>query len=356
MGCIACKKDNKNGNRLVFSETSIHKLKIFDQMEIICCPNCGLGVVSEEVNQNDLSEYYNSTYGGLAKKYAHSDMGNPIDSNAIDYRSVSQIMLIKNFINIDESTKILEIGSGKGDFYSSLIKLGNTPRYSTFEPQKEAQDKLNSIGIDTISKVFEPSDSSGRENQYDLIIMSHSLEHFHPSLIQDTIDSIYSMLKPGGYFFCEVPNAELEKFPNAGERVVPHLTFFSMSSIEHLIRNSNLKVSFLKTCGNLQNEKDASSIIESYKRKGVFEFREDTSNKEILRNVYYDKFLEKKAKELSIKNKILTTVIKIIGVNNMNRLLSIFTKIRNPSYDQILSNECFNYREDAEFIRCLGRK
>ncbi len=356
MECIACKKDKKYGKRFDFSETSIHKLRIFDEMEIICCPHCGLGVVTMDVNQEDLSEYYNSTYGGLAKKYAYSDMDSPIDTNNIDYRSISQITLIKNFININESTKILEIGSGKGDFYSSLVKLEKRPIYSTFEPQKEAQDRLKSIGIDTISKAFEVTDSNGRENQYDLIIMSHSLEHFHPSVIQDTLDSIYSMLKPGGYFFCEVPNAELEKYPNAGERVVPHLTFFSVSSIKHLLRNSNFDISFLRTCGNLQFEKDADLIIEEYRKKGVFEFSEDRSNQEILRNVYYDRFLETKARKLSKKNKILSIIVKIIGTKNMLRFIYIYRKIRNPSYHKILSNECFHYREDAEFIRCLGRK
>ena len=74
MKCIACDQELQNYSELKFSETSIHKLTIFDEMTIICCQDCGIGLVSKEVDKDDLSEYYNSTYGGLAKKYALSDL------------------------------------------------------------------------------------------------------------------------------------------------------------------------------------------------------------------------------------------------------------------------------------------
>tara|TARA_Y100001958_G_C21216657_1_gene542039 strand:+ start:654 stop:1724 length:1071 start_codon:yes stop_codon:yes gene_type:complete len=356
MKCIACDQELQNYSELKFSETSIHKLTIFDEMTIICCQDCGIGLVSKEVDKDDLSEYYNSTYGGLAKKYALSDIDSPIESNTIDSRSISQITLINTFINIDKSKKILEIGAGKGDFYNALRKLNLNPTYVTFEPQKEAQERLRDMGIETISKSFTPEDCENRENQYDLIIMSHTLEHFHPSTINKTVQSIHKMLKPGGYFFCEVPNADLNKYTNAGERVVPHLTFFSLSSLDLILKKNNFRISFLKTCGNLQYEKDAKSIIECYEKKGMFAFEEDPNNKKILRNIYYDKFLEYQAKRFSRKNKILRLIVKIIGKRVTLKIFNILGKIRNATYDEVLSSEFFQYREDAEFIRCLARK
>lgn len=355
MFCIGCNK-NKVDEELSFSPTSTHKLKIFDEMKILCCSDCGLGVVSEDVDEGDLSEYYSSTYGGLAKKYALTDIDSPLKSHVIDYRSISQITLIKNYMDLDKSKTVLEIGSGKGDFYAALRDLSLNCKYVTYEPQREAKEKLTHMGIEVINKSFEPNDAANNDSIYDLIVMSHCLEHFHPSKVNGTIESIYKMLKPGGYFFCEVPNADLLKFPNAGERVVPHLTFFSILSLKKILKRNNFDISFIETCGNLQRDKDAGSIIEEYERIGMFRFKEDQRNSKILRNIYFDDFLEREARKKYKKNNILKFLFKILGKKISIKLFKILGKIRKPSIEKVLSTEYFSYKEDAEFIRLLAKK
>ena len=164
------------------------------------------------------------------------------------------------------------------------------------------------------------------------------------------------MLKPGGYFFCEVPNADLLKFPNAGERVVPHLTFFSILSLKKILKRNNFDISFIETCGNLQRDKDAGSIIEEYERIGMFRFKEDQRNSKILRNIYFDDFLEREARKKYKKNNILKFLFKILGKKISTKLFKILGKIRKPSIEKVLSTEYFSYKEDAEFIRLLAKK
>lgn len=356
MFCIGCNQNYKVDEGLSFFPTSTHKLKIFDEMKILCCSECGLGVVSEDVDENDLSEYYRASYGGLAKKYALTDIDSPLKSQVIDYRSISQITLIKTYMDLDESKTVLEIGSGKGDFYAALKDLSLNCKYVTYEPQKEAKEKLNHMGIEVINKSFEPNDAAKNDSKYDLIVMSHCLEHFHPAKVIGTIESIYKMLKPGGYFFCEVPNAELLKYPNAGERVVPHLTFFSILSLKKILIRNNFDLNFIKTCGNLQRDKDAGSIIEEYEKKGMFRFKEDQHNSKILRNIYFDDFLESEAKKKYRKNNIIRFILRLLGEKLSIKLFKVLGKIRKPSIEKVLSTEYFNYKEDAEFIRLLAKK
>ena len=356
MKCIACDNHQEQSLEFKFQDATIHKLKNFDEMKIIVCPNCGLGIVDQEVDASTLADYYNSTYGGKTKKYALSDIGNPIETHSIDYRSLSQITLINNFIALNESKNILEIGSGKGDFYIALRNLGFNAKYITFEPQKEAQQKLQHLGIKTINKSFEPDDIQEREEKFDLIVMSHSLEHFHPKYIENTISAINKMLKPDGYFFCEVPNADLTKYPNAGERVVPHLTFFSVRSLDYLLEKNNFVISFLKTCGNLQIEKNADEDRKRSEARGMYEFSEDSDNERILRNVYYDKYLENQSRNAFRKNKVLKLIVTVLGKKISQGIFDVIGKIRRSSVEDVLSTEYFQYREEAEFIRLLARK
>ncbi len=356
MKCLACETYEDQPQEFTFQDATIHKLKDFDEMKILVCPNCGLGVVNQQIDATALTDYYNSTYGGKTKKFALSDMGNPLGTHSIDFRSLSQIALITNFLELDESRAILEIGSGKGDFYIALKNLGINSKYITFEPQKEAQQKLRHLGIETINKSFEPDDLAEREEQYDLIVMSHSLEHFHPDYVEKTISAINRMLKPGGYFFCEVPNADLSQYPNAGERVVPHLTFFSTRSLNHLLSRNNFKINFLKTCGNLQADKNANEDRKRSNARGMYEFREDPDNERILRNVYYDNYLEEQSRKAFRKNKLLKLFVTILGERISKRIFDLIGKMRRASVEDALSTEYFRYRDKAEFIRLLARK
>tara|TARA_B110000858_G_scaffold181985_1_gene220949 strand:+ start:16903 stop:17976 length:1074 start_codon:yes stop_codon:yes gene_type:complete len=356
MRCLACKNYEDQPQEFSFQDATIHKLTDFDEMKILVCSNCGLGVVNQQIDSAILNDYYNSTYGGKTKKFALSDMENPLGTHSIDFRSLSQLTLINNFIELDESTAILEIGSGKGDFYTALKNLNIKSKYITYEPQKEAQEKLQNIGIETINKSFEPDESVEKEEQYDLIVMSHCLEHFHPDSVENTISAINRMLKPGGYFFCEVPNADLLKYPNAGERVVPHLTFFSTRSLEYLLSKHNFEINFLKTCGNLQAGKNANEDKKRSKARGMYQFSKDTDNGRILRNVYYDNYLREQSRKASRKNRLLKLFVIILGKRISKRIFNLIGKMRRASVEDALSTEYFRYKDKAEFIRLLARK
>ena len=62
----------------------------------------------------------------------------------------------------------------------------------------------------------------------DFVISTHTIEHFNANNIKNIFNEVKKMLKPGGIFFCEVPHANLHKFPDVNEVVNLHLSFFSI--------------------------------------------------------------------------------------------------------------------------------
>ena len=83
-----------------------------------------------------------------------------------------------------------------------------------------------------------------------------------------------------------MPNANLALYPNAGERVVPHLSFFSIQSLELLLQKAEMNVEFISACGDKQLEKNTSLKIEELEKTGHFVFDMDIKN-DILRNRRY---------------------------------------------------------------------
>jgi hypothetical protein len=164
------------------------------------------------------------------------------------------------------------------------------------------------------------------------------------------------MLKDDGIFFCEIPHADLIKFPNAGEMVVPHLSFFSIDSIKNFVRNSNLNLKFIDCCGINQLDKHISKILEDLEIKGHFEFDEDSNNPDILRNRKYHSYLNQERIKLKKKHKIIKIALNIIGLKNLLKIIDLIRKFRQPPLNSLLSAKHFSYGKDKEYLRFIAQK
>ena len=182
--------------------------------------------------------------------------------------------------------------------------------------------------------------------------MSHSLEHFNAADISTILNGIYNALSEGGYFLCEVPNANLDKYPDAGDLVVPHLAFFSIESIKHFFKEVGFKMKFINTCGNNQLDKITRKYLNDNAKKGYYNFETSDDGKMKI-NIYTRKYFEIKNKRRNRRLFLIKILEKIPLFDSFRNLVR---KLKSHDIYDILNDSNFIYSEDREFIRVIAKK
>ena len=122
--------------------------------------------------------------------------------------------------------EVLEVGPGHGYFCEYFRAQMPNCKYVAIESDPRCHDRVRKLGV----LVYEDF-SQLQTNSYDLLIMSHVLEH---SVRPDEfLRSAMRFLKPGGILFIEVPCRDHE-FKDEDE---PHLAFFDKQSMCSLLNN-----------------------------------------------------------------------------------------------------------------------
>lgn len=358
--CPAChtKSEKKFMTSFRYTPTTLDKLKVFDERIILCCPNCNFGMIESDVDEELLEKYYSSDYAGKARK--HSETKTKISDlrskYSFDLRSISQLSLINQYIDIKSNLTVLEIGPGKGDFLYSLKQMNFNGNHIAFEPQEQAHKHLEDLGSNIEACNFNIDRAKKYTNSIDLVVMSHALEHFNPEKISEIFESINLMLKDGGIFFCEIPHANLIDYPNSGEMVVPHLSFFSIDAVKNFVKNSNMNLKFIDTCGVSQFSKDESKRIKELEELGHFTYDIDPDNPAILRNRNYHNYLHQERIKLKKKHKMINIGYSILGRKIFLLLLDLMRRFRQPSLSNLLSAKHFSYGKDKEYLRFIAQK
>lgn len=145
-----------------------------------------------------------------------------------------KLYLINKFFDFKNGSKVLEIGSGVGHFFRTINYMNLETINFTLEPQQDSHPSLKKINVNRLGIDLFDNLTEDLQGSFDLVTMSHVLEHFNAIDISEVLVIIHSILRKNGVFFCEVPNADLDKYPDAGDLVRPHLAFFSAKSISNL--------------------------------------------------------------------------------------------------------------------------
>jgi len=161
-------------------------------MQYAHCDDCGILWQMSRLADDYLLEYYRDVYRTLTSpslvKRTHA-------ANTGKLRASIQVGWLSQFLLGADNA--LDYGCSGGWLMDALTEKGvkvSGVEMDTSDMSKPARDKYEVY--DTIE------DAPGK---YDLITMSHVLEHFnHPV---DNLKPIVTKLKPGGLLFVEVPNS-----------------------------------------------------------------------------------------------------------------------------------------------------
>jgi len=215
----------------------------FVDFQIQTCLSCKLYFVSPAPDENFLLKYYRQQYreneNNLSFYYRETQR----------FRAESQYRYLTKILgnHFFRNKACLDIGCGMGVFLNKLREKGAAVK--GFDPRK----KLISYGKERWNLPIFTADIGSYlfgENQFDLISLSHVLEHLRDPI--GRIRQIIMCLKKGGYLFIEVPNNNSEKISwqlDVRKKTDEHLTFFNKENVQTFLKNKGLKIIHVTTCG-----------------------------------------------------------------------------------------------------------
>jgi len=213
---------------------------IFDKQPILSCSGCDFSW-NNTISQKDLNKYYHFDYNNndfdrserfdSPKKYFSDEsfMFKP-------YRSKLHLEIARRLISKKSQISILDCGAGLGTTLYLSKHYFKKPSLFAYENDQVSHKYLDHLKVSYFSG--DPIESlNSFKKKFDLIILSHFLEHISPESIIDFVDLILDKLNRGGALIIEVPNDNWVKYEHLKSDMPPHVGFFSINSMKELFYN-----------------------------------------------------------------------------------------------------------------------
>lgn len=144
---------------------------------------------------------------------------------------------LKNRLPQDMNSKILDFGCGFGQLIRELKKLGYHHVIGA-DIDKEAIDFARSKGF-YVEEVNDLDAFTAKyENYFDMVIMSHVLEHIPKKEVIPFLVRIKKVLKKQGCLFVMVPNAQSNTGAYWAYEDFTHETLFTSGSIYYVLKKA----------------------------------------------------------------------------------------------------------------------
>jgi len=207
--------------------------KIFRKKKLLTCANCRCSSMHPMPTKEELKNI-NKIFWSVYS--IHSSKHRAITKA----QAISRVHYINKFIEIFPTEKVLDIGSGYGNFLDALKQeYSEVTKYYAIEPDKTMKNILYSKGA---KKVFTNIDNM-QEKDFSLIIMSHILEHL--SNPRKYLAQVIKYMKDDAILFLEVPNRDdLYK-----ESLGLHTFIFNSPCLTKLIKDVGFHIIDITTAG-----------------------------------------------------------------------------------------------------------
>lgn len=210
------------------------------------CNNCGLGVIDPSISKEQLLKFYNCSYN--SKDYNRNFFSQYI----ISKHHLSEALIISAFINTYDKKEIsiLDIGCGAfGYSFNSFNRIfsSNTLKFYGIDADPLAVKALKINGVEYLGEDYECLEGN---KKFDIITMSHSLEHL---CYDDVIGCLYKIkqhITEGGILLIDVPQENLRNKSRQTSSSAPHTVFFTKDSLERIVTRLGYKVLYAQTLGH----------------------------------------------------------------------------------------------------------
>jgi SAM-dependent methyltransferase len=188
--------------------------------------SCHVNCMSEFGLSAKLKENYDSYYDGES-----------------EWRTLGAVDKVNNVVGLCRSLphqKILEIGSGDGAILQRLSELKFGEALYSIEISESAVDTIRHRMIPRVHEcqLFDGYRISYPDRQFDLVVLSHVLEHVeHPRML------LYEASRVAKFIFLEVPLEDTVRLNREFVfNSVGHINFYSWKAIRHLVQSCGLKI------------------------------------------------------------------------------------------------------------------
>lgn len=212
------------------------------------CDGCGLGAIDPLPAEADVAALYD-----LATYYTHGES----HIREVPPRTLDKV-LVRLAWQVDRATpfdvdeiaarlpaggSVLDMGCGDAELLKAFADLGFD--VVGVDPDGRSRALAAARGITVLNGTAERPPTA-LKGGYDLIVMSHSLEHCREPAV--AIANIAALLSPTGLAYIEVPNAgcrHFETFLQCSEMfdAPRHLWFFTPAALRHVAEGAGLAVS-----------------------------------------------------------------------------------------------------------------
>lgn len=214
------------------------------------CSNCKLYFI-DEPSQSEIEFLYNSDFYARNNNIIYKF----IDAKMKYARALNRFNYIKKFIKKTDNLNVLEIGASDG-LLLSIFKKENFNVFGYELNENSRKDALKKYDIKMKDDFLK--DKNIDKNKYNIVIMSHILEHFtNPKYI---LNSVHNFIGGGvnDILFIEIPYTPNYKIVSKDEMKIffetEHTVHFNEKNISLLMKECNFKI--LDICYNEYNIND----------------------------------------------------------------------------------------------------
>lgn len=243
--CPLCKAE-ANENNIVDIVENIWE----NNKNVYECSNCKLYFI-DEPSQSEIEFLYNSDFYARNNNIIYKF----IDAKIKYARALNRFNYIKKFIKKTDNLNVLEIGASDG-LLLSIFKKENFNVFGYELNENARKDALKKYDVKMKDDFLK--DKNIDKNKYNIVIMSHILEHFtNPKYI---LNSVHNFIGGGvnDILFIEIPYTPNYKIVSKDEMKIffetEHTVHFNEKNISLLIKECNFKI--LDICYNEYNIND----------------------------------------------------------------------------------------------------
>ncbi|TXJ18477.1 class I SAM-dependent methyltransferase [Brachyspira aalborgi] len=243
--CPLCEAEAKENNIVDIVENIWENNK-----NVYECSNCKLYFM-DEPSQSEIEFLYNSDFYARNNNIIYKF----IDAKMKYARALNRFNYIKKFIKKTDNLNVLEIGASDG-LLLSIFKKENFNVFGYELNENARNDALKKYDIKMKDDFLK--DKNIDKNKYNIVIMSHILEHFtNPKYI---LNSVHNFIGGGGndILFIEIPYTPNYKIVSKDEMKIffetEHTVHFNEKNISLLMKECNFKI--LDICYNEYNIND----------------------------------------------------------------------------------------------------
>jgi SAM-dependent methyltransferase len=195
------------------------------------CNCCGLVQTNPRPSVAGLDTFYRDHYRFFYQGATEPDQVYITSLNK-DHRLAYTAEFFLQTLALSLDAAVLDFGCGEGSLFAALRKAGFIGNFYGVELNSSFGEYASKYGDATVSSAIH-----SRE-QVDLAVVNHVLEHLHDPI--GTLREIRKLIKPNGYIYVDVPDAE--EYGSIYDLHIAHIYHFTERTLKQIVQQAGFLV------------------------------------------------------------------------------------------------------------------